>query len=1330
MRGSGLRGRRDGSTGGAYAALLAALLLVGWATPAFARQAEAPPDAGAKGEPAAGTGEPVPVVVGESSDQTTAQPAPAAPPETPERAGPHPLAAEPMNPAEGQEPPPPPPAEATPSPAESIEPPKASTETPTPAAAESGPMLPTAEQIAAKLAQVKSAGETDPPADKLTPEQRAAVLADLAAAAEARKLLDVVAANRTAAEAAAESVEEDAKRLQAELDALPPAPSPDSIRESYAETSDAAVVLDRSKAENDRARLTDEREKLAAPVPAERREADQAAALRERLKRATEAAAAAEALDPDTPTDVAIARIAKARLEKAAAAESLAAHNAESVRAAAASAIGLPTLRRNLLDRKIAAAAARSDAADVELNRRAAEKARELVAASTEGDIPERLKPLAAEVAALQETYEKQNAKKFSAQQQTDKTTQKLTQLKDRWDRLSDRVEDLGLSNAVSAALRQARQEMPGLELINKGIEARLAEIDRAMMTTADHRDAVAELPPESKHPDVAYSLMAGASEEGLVGEEMDAAVRKAQELLDVRRKLLTALAPELEDGTKGLDREVTDALSDLQDAQVAYRDTVAGFAEYIDERVLWVRSGQPLSKEQLEAELPVIAGWAAPGGVRTAVQTTLEALLAGLSSPPTALALVVCVALIVVRTRLRGLLTLWAVAPRRKGSLDFKSTGAALVATLLAAAAGPALLGWFSFVLTDGWSLPSGDGTKDGLPVAIDAAALGTAAGYAAAVWLPLTLLRIVTRADGLADAHFQWPGGAVRRIQRQARWFVPPLLFTAAVAGLLGSSDPLHAGGGWERVAFAAACGLAATMLYRLFRPAGVVWDSIHKVAPESRAHRFRVPLCLFAVAGAAALGGLSLFGYHYTAGELARRALGTAVVLIVVILVRSAAVRWVTISRRAMLYRSMQRRREEAAARELAADPNLPSGASAESPASTGAGQGTDMPSADLSAQTRTLVTAAAMSLGAVALWFIWADVLPALNKLDDMTFSGWTVLREAPLLDPDTGEPLTNSDGVVPTEIKPVAISLWDLLVAATAAGLTVLAAKNLPGLLALSVFDRLPLDAGGRYAVSRLAGYAAVVIGVLFTAGRLGFEWEKLQWLIAALTVGLGFGLQEIVANFVCGVIILFERPVRVGDVVTVGDVTGVVSRIRIRATTITNWDRKEFIVPNKEFVTGRLLNWTLSDATNRIVIEVGVAYGSDTQLARDLMIEAATEAPLVLTDPAPVATFEGFASSSLNLFLRCYLPTLDQRLPVISDLHAAIDRKFRAAGIEIAFPQQDLHLRSVPRGMLIGARGLSPNGEGAEGGSSGDSDPGGAADGRSAYNGRSHSASA
>jgi potassium-dependent mechanosensitive channel len=225
--------------------------------------------------------------------------------------------------------------------------------------------------------------------------------------------------------------------------------------------------------------------------------------------------------------------------------------------------------------------------------------------------------------------------------------------------------------------------------------------------------------------------------------------------------------------------------------------------------------------------------------------------------------------------------------------------------------------------------------------------------------------------------------------------------------------------------------------------------------------------------------------------------------------------------------------------------------------------------------------------------------------------------------------------------------------------------------------------RLPLDAGVRYAAAAIVRYAIGITGITIAAGAIGIGWPKVQWLVAAVTFGLGFGLQEIFANFVSGLIVLFERPIRVGDIVTVGEVTGTVSRIRMRATTITDWDRKELIVPNKEFITARLVNWTLSDSVIRLVIPVGIAYGADTQRARQLLLQVAGSTPLVLRDPPAKAFFMGFGDSALNFELRVFVANVDQRINVMHDINMAIDRTFREAGIEIAFPQRDIHIRSI-----------------------------------------------
>jgi potassium efflux system protein len=228
-----------------------------------------------------------------------------------------------------------------------------------------------------------------------------------------------------------------------------------------------------------------------------------------------------------------------------------------------------------------------------------------------------------------------------------------------------------------------------------------------------------------------------------------------------------------------------------------------------------------------------------------------------------------------------------------------------------------------------------------------------------------------------------------------------------------------------------------------------------------------------------------------------------------------------------------------------------------------------------------------------------------------------------------------------------------------------------------------ILQNLTLAPGSRYAINTLVRYVVVTIGTVSVLSLIGWNWSQIQWLVAALSVGLGFGLQEIVANFVSGLIILFERPVRVGDTVTVGQLTGTVSRVRIRATTITDWDRKEILVPNKAFITEQVVNWTLSDPITRVVIPVGVAYGSDAELTQKVMSDTLRSLPLVLDEPPSKVYFTGFGDSSLNFTLHAYLRKLSDRLPLVHEVHEAILRALRENGIQIPFPQRDVHIRST-----------------------------------------------
>jgi len=255
-----------------------------------------------------------------------------------------------------------------------------------------------------------------------------------------------------------------------------------------------------------------------------------------------------------------------------------------------------------------------------------------------------------------------------------------------------------------------------------------------------------------------------------------------------------------------------------------------------------------------------------------------------------------------------------------------------------------------------------------------------------------------------------------------------------------------------------------------------------------------------------------------------------------------------------------------------------------------------------------------------------------------------------------------------------------ITMADLLWVILTLAITVVAVRNLPGLLQVLLLNRVRLQPGVDYAITTVIRYSLMIVCALIISARLGISWSKVQWIVAAFSLGIAFGLQEIFANFISGLIILFERPVRVGDIVTVGDVSGNVTRINIRATTIMDWDHREFLVPNKEFITGKLLNWTLTDPVTRVLVEVGIAYGSDTDLAEKLLLEAARENPYVMSDPPPRAIFWGFGDNALQFRLYVHIPRRNFYFELLHGLTTRINRKFKEAGITIAFPQRDVHL--------------------------------------------------
>ncbi len=258
----------------------------------------------------------------------------------------------------------------------------------------------------------------------------------------------------------------------------------------------------------------------------------------------------------------------------------------------------------------------------------------------------------------------------------------------------------------------------------------------------------------------------------------------------------------------------------------------------------------------------------------------------------------------------------------------------------------------------------------------------------------------------------------------------------------------------------------------------------------------------------------------------------------------------------------------------------------------------------------------------------------------------------------------------------------------LVMAVAAFALLLIVTSWLKRQLSKRWLSRTTIERGAQEAIVTIGGYIGVAIAVLVALGITGVQFTHLAIIAGALSVGIGFGLQNIVNNFVSGLILLFERPIKTGDWVVVGNTEGYVKRIRIRSTQIQTFDRADVIVPNSELISGQVTNWVLYDERGRIRVPVGVAYGSDTLKVKDILLQVAEKHPDVIHaqgDYAPQVLFLQFGESSLDFELRVFVKNINSRLRVLSDLNFAIDAAFREHGVEIPFPQQDLYVKEWPK---------------------------------------------
>ncbi len=520
--------------------------------------------------------------------------------------------------------------------------------------------------------------------------------------------------------------------------------------------------------------------------------------------------------------------------------------------------------------------------------------------------------------------------------------------------------------------------------------------------------------------------------------------------------------------------------------------------------------------------------------------------------------------------------------------------------------------------------------------------------------LWL-FHLLQQFCQKNGLLNTHFKWPLVNVEQaiiLIRRIVYITLPLLFLLKLC-ILQTSQPAYSG--LARLAFIVLLLWVAYGFHNIYRielPVNYHID-IFKAPQLARKLIWGAAISIPLMAALA-----SAAGFFATAFTVYWQVVLSFIIAALFLLGYLLIHRWMLLQRRRIAFdRAKVRRAEMIAQRQSEEDDP--------SSSSEGVIDAIEEPVIDLdtiSAQSLGLLRAALVLSLVLVLLFIWSEMTSAFSFLDNVTL--W--------------ESSSSRAGVATVD----AITLRSLGSALLVIFFAVVLVRNLPGLLELMVLQHLSLNPGTGFAITTMINYMVILFSIFSGFGLLGIEWSKLQWLVAALTVGLGFGLQEIFANFISGLIILFEKPIRIGDTVTIRELTGTISNIETRATTIVDWDRKEIIVPNKAFITEQFINWSLTDPITRVVLMVQVKQNSDNQLVHKLLQEAVDANSLVLANPAPEIYFTEYTNNGMKFEMRIHVSEMRYRLPMTHELYTLINDKFKANNIEIAYPQLDISLNT------------------------------------------------
>ena len=796
------------------------------------------------------------------------------------------------------------------------------------------------------------------------------------------------------------------------------------------------------------------------------------------------------------------------------------------------------------------------------------------------------------------------------------------------------RLDKIGANPAMGRLIRDRLVGLPSIVQLEQAAANRRVETERAVEARIELERSFRKLfLPEAVAVEVLKSISDKRTAE--LGEPwihnelsilLNAQRKSAEELYTLNGRYLLVLA-----GLGETEERIT--LAVRQSLQLAA------------DELLWIPSMPPISTGNLGHYRNTLQLLVSGEVWSASLQSAFEAF--SLNSWINWGLMAILIALIYFRPRLRRALVELSEKVQRVRTDAFRHSMVALVISVALAAVWP-----FALALI-GWLVRSGPGSG------YMSVAVGHALIVAGRLLFAFSLARWIFQPRGLSR-HFRWPETVCNACLTELRWFAPLFVFTGALVAFSKEAGIEDVSLALGRPALMVGWILTVVLFWRLLGPASALNAYLREAETQTLLNRWRFGWVSILLLVPFLLALSSAIGYQYAAVRLSSVFLDTLMLLTGLLLLRDLLMRWFYVAERRMRLESLLRRREETRLERERL------GETEESEGNEVGAAGIEIEEIEidyrqLGEQGRAFIRVGVIFGMLLGLWAMWGNLVPAISVLDrvELPFSHTLVV-----------------DGLE----RQVAVTLTDLARVLLILALAFFASKNLAGLLSFTILRPLRFDAGASYAIVTLCQYVLIAAAVIYAFSNIGFEWSKLQWLVAALGVGLGFGLQEIVANFVSGIILLLERPVRVGDIVTVGDADGYVARIRIRATTIVTWEGKELVVPNKEFITQRVLNWTLSNSQMRLYLTVGVAYGSDIRLARELVLEALDEAEYLLKDPSPIVTFGSFGDNALNLEIRCYLPDFDHWHATRTEIHNAIYEKFAKAGITIAFPQRDVHL--------------------------------------------------